>query len=97
MLTVQAWDKDIIKCDDVIGDIVFNVTPLVNDVEITGRKMILQKEYWDKYMKEKKTGKKDYFKLAFISRFFVLFNNIFFLFFRLIHLHTQRHSACFFF
>ncbi len=53
MLTVQAWDKDIIKCDDVIGDIVFNVTPLVNDVEITGRKMILQKEYWDKYMKEK--------------------------------------------
>ena len=53
MLTVQAWDKDIIKCDDVIGDIVFNVTPLVNDVEITGRKMILQTEYWDKYMKEK--------------------------------------------
>ena len=53
MLTVQDWDKDIIKCDDVIGDIVFNVTPLVNDVEITGRKMILQKEYWDKYMKEK--------------------------------------------
>ena len=53
MLNVQAWDKDIIKCDDVIGDIVFNVTPLVNDVEITGRKMILQKEYWDKYMKEK--------------------------------------------
>ena len=53
MLTVQAWDKDILKCDDVIGDIVFNVTPLVNDVEITGRKMILQKEYWDKYMKEK--------------------------------------------
>lgn len=52
MLNVQAWDKDIIKCDDIIGDIAFDVTPLVNDVEIAGRKMILQKEYWNTYMKE---------------------------------------------
>ena len=36
-LTVQAWDKDIIASDDLIGSCELNLSPMFEDIKVTGR------------------------------------------------------------
>lgn len=51
-LTIQAWDKDIVASDDIIGECDLNVTPMFKDSHVTGKQMIMSKQYFDTYLKE---------------------------------------------
>lgn len=52
-LTIQAWDKDIICSNDLIGEFVLDIGPLFEDAYLTKRQSNLTKGYWDSYMKQK--------------------------------------------
>jgi len=52
-LTVQAWDKDIIASNDLIGEFTLDIGPLFRDAYLTGRQQNLTSGYWDNYMKQK--------------------------------------------
>lgn len=52
-LTMQAWDKDIIASNDLIGEFTLDIGPLFRDAYLTGRLQSLTKGYWESYMKKK--------------------------------------------
>ena len=52
-LSIQAWDKDIIASNDLIGDFNIDISPLIDDVYITQKSKVFTKTYWEKYMKAK--------------------------------------------
>jgi len=49
-LTIQAWDKDVIASNDLIGDFNIDLQPIFQDCLLTGRIQTLCKKYWDDYM-----------------------------------------------
>lgn len=51
-LSVQAWDKDIIASNDLIGDFNLDISPLFEDVMLTNKKKSFNKKYWNDYMKQ---------------------------------------------
>lgn len=49
-MTVQAYDLDLFKSNDLIGQTVLNLEPMFDDAEIAKRGMSLTKEYYDQYL-----------------------------------------------
>lgn len=49
---MQAWDRDIIASNDLIGTAEVNLTPLMKDAILTQRSQALTKKYWKDYMKK---------------------------------------------
>jgi hypothetical protein len=50
MMTLQAWDRDFFKSNDLIGDATLNLKPLIEDVIETGRSISLNKKYYNSYL-----------------------------------------------
>jgi len=53
-LTVQAYDLDLFKSNDLIGETVLDLTPLFEDAELAKRGISLTQDYYDEYLVEKK-------------------------------------------
>jgi hypothetical protein len=53
MLTIEAWDKDIIASNDLIGSFKIDIGPMFRDCYLTGRQTNLTKGYWDSYLKQR--------------------------------------------
>ena len=51
-LSIQAWDKDIIASNDLIGDFNLDIAPLVEDAILTNKTQVMCQQYWKTYMKE---------------------------------------------
>ena len=51
ILTVQAFDKDFFKANDLIGEAQIDLLPLFDDVSLTNRPMQLGKDYYEDYFK----------------------------------------------
>lgn len=49
-LTIQAWDKDIVSSNELIGACELDISALVNDALATGRQMVLNEEYFVEHM-----------------------------------------------
>ena len=52
-LTLQAWDRDILSSNELLGEFVVDLGPLLNDVLLTGKQMNMSLEYWQTWMKDK--------------------------------------------
>jgi hypothetical protein len=52
VLTVEAWDKDIIASDDLIGKFNIDLTPMMQDAFLTKRQQFMHKDYWNSYLKQ---------------------------------------------
>lgn len=50
-LNIQAWDKDIIASNDIIGSCPLPLDYLVEDVLLTGKPKYINSRYYDEYMK----------------------------------------------
>ena len=50
-LTLQAWDRDFFKSNDLIGDATFDLKHLFEDVIETNRSLALNKKYYNSYLK----------------------------------------------
>lgn len=50
-MTVQAYDLDLFKSNDLIGQTVIDLKPLLDDCEIAKRGMSLTQDYYDEYLK----------------------------------------------
>ena len=55
--TVQAYDRDFFKSNDVIGSIVFDLKVPFHDVDLTKRPLLIGKKYYNDYMR--KEGEED--------------------------------------
>lgn len=53
MLNIEAWDKDIIASNDLIGSFKIDIGPMFSDCYLTNRQTNLTKGYWDSYLKKK--------------------------------------------
>lgn len=60
ILNIQAWDKDIIASNDLIGDFQLDIGPLVEDVFLTNKMKVFNKTYWNEYMKKELVENRDY-------------------------------------
>lgn len=52
VISIQAWDKDIISSDEIIGDFQLDISPLIEDIFLTNKVTAFNKGYWNDYMKE---------------------------------------------
>lgn len=52
LLTIQAWDKDVIASNDLIGDFVLDFAPMFEDLRLTNKTQVFCKTYWNSYLKE---------------------------------------------
>ena len=59
-MNIQAWDKDIIASNDLIGDFQLDIGPLVEDVFLTSKMKSFNRTYWDDYMKKELVENRDY-------------------------------------
>jgi Ca2+-dependent lipid-binding protein len=50
-LTIQAWDKDIVASNDLIGECQIDIEPLFEDVYLTDRQMTLNSKYFEEHFK----------------------------------------------
>lgn len=50
-LTIQAWDKDIIASDDLIGEFTLDIEPLIREAHLLDKIRVLNQEYWETRMK----------------------------------------------
>jgi DNA-dependent RNA polymerase auxiliary subunit epsilon len=50
--TVQAFDRDFFKSNDVIGSAFVNLKQMFEDVELTKRPLLMNKKYHDEYMRK---------------------------------------------
>lgn len=50
-LRVEAWDRDIIKSNDLIGGFDLDLRELRKDVMATSKKTVLHVKYWNDYLK----------------------------------------------
>jgi len=64
MLTMQAWDRDLLKSNDLICQWQLDITSVVRDSKITNNLMHVQKEYYNKSLKARlaKPGEPEPFK-----------------------------------
>ena len=53
-LTVQAYDLDLFKSNDLIGQAVIDIEPLFEDSDLAKRPISLSKDYYDEYLKREK-------------------------------------------
>ena len=51
-LRVEAWDRDIIKSNDIIGGFELDLRTMRQDVMLTSKKQVLHSAYWETYMKD---------------------------------------------
>lgn len=58
-LTLQLYDRDFFKSNDIIGDSVIDLRQALEDTYLTKRPLGLNKSYCDQYMKEQKLEYKD--------------------------------------
>lgn len=52
-LRIEAWDRDIIKSNDIIGGFELDLRALRADVMATSKKVVLHSAYWADYLKGK--------------------------------------------
>lgn len=52
VMTLQGWDKDVLASNDLIGETQIDLKSLVDDALVKKDRMILQKNYFDNWMKE---------------------------------------------
>ena len=52
-LTVQAWDQDIVKSNDLIGGCTLNLNAMMSDVLVTNTKKVMHEKYFDEYLSHK--------------------------------------------
>ena len=57
-MTVQAYDRDFFKSNDVIGSTMIDLKQAFEDVGLTKRPLMVNKQYFNDYMR--KEGQKDY-------------------------------------
>lgn len=50
-LRVEAWDRDIIKSNDMIGGFSLDLRDMRKDVLLTSKKSVLHQKYWEDYLK----------------------------------------------
>lgn len=67
---MQAWDRDIISSNELLGEFVVDLGPLFNDVLLTEKQMNMSLEYWQIWMKDKlkEDGYKSVDEIKFESR-----------------------------
>jgi hypothetical protein len=51
-LTVQAYDRDFFKSNDIIGDVVIDLKNAFLDCSLTKKPLTINKMYYENYMKE---------------------------------------------
>lgn len=51
-LSIQAWDKDVIASNDLIGDFQLDIGPLFEDCHLTDKMATFNKDYWHDHMKK---------------------------------------------
>lgn len=52
IFTVQAFDRDFFKSNDIIGSNYINLKQIFDDVELTKRPLLLNKKYYEDYMRK---------------------------------------------
>jgi hypothetical protein len=52
-LRVEAWDRDIIKSNDMIGGFSLDLREMRKDAMLTSKKQVLHQVYWDAYYKDR--------------------------------------------
>ena len=64
MLTLQAWDRDLLKSNDLICQWQLDITQIVRDSKITANVIHVQREYYEKTLKDRtlKVGDPDPFE-----------------------------------
>lgn len=50
--TVQAYDRDFFKSNDIIGSSIINLKQAFEDVDITGRPLLINKDYYESYLRK---------------------------------------------
>ena len=56
-MTVQAYDLDLFKSNDLIGQTTIDLEPLFDDAELAKRGMSLTQDYYDEYLKPERKWK----------------------------------------
>lgn len=51
-MTFQVYDRDFFKSNDLIGESVIDLRPLIEDASLAKRPMSLTKDYYEQYLKE---------------------------------------------
>lgn len=51
--TLQAYDRDFFKSNDIIGDTTIDLRLAILDASLSGRPLSLNKTYYEAYLKEK--------------------------------------------
>jgi len=51
-LTIQCYDRDFFKSNDIIGETVLNLEQAISDCRLTGRPLGINKKYYNDYMKD---------------------------------------------
>ena len=52
-LTVQCYDRDFFKSNDLIGDSVIDIKPLLLDASLTKQAVSLNRKYYEEFLKKK--------------------------------------------
>lgn len=50
--TVQAYDRDFFKSNDIIGSQIIDLKQAFLDVDLTKRPLLIKKDYYEKYMRK---------------------------------------------
>jgi Ca2+-dependent lipid-binding protein len=59
LLSLQLWDRDLIKSNDLICEWVLDLSEIVEDSQLTGSIMCLQEKYYEKSLMPRLVDKKD--------------------------------------
>lgn len=51
--TLQAYDRDFFKSNDIIGDMVLDLKEPITDCALSGKPICVNKMYWENYLKPK--------------------------------------------
>jgi len=64
MLTMQAWDRDLLKSNDLICQWQLEITPMIRDSKLTSGPIHLQKDYYEQSLRSRlvKEGDPDLIK-----------------------------------
>jgi hypothetical protein len=52
-ITIQAYDRDFFKSNDIIGEATFDLKYALEDTSLSGRPLGVNKTYFNAYLKEK--------------------------------------------
>ena len=50
--TIQSYDRDFFKSNDIIGSNILDLKQAFEDVDLTKRPLLINKDYYEKYMKK---------------------------------------------